>query len=184
MQLSCRLCQTDHAKLARCQQILAACVNVIPAGIVQQEAGLSVALDAIRETLQEFCASAIDADGRATQTKLLEPVIAQLMSIIMLNNKTDSSYNSLSGQASMSTADIQRIGSEAALLALEMRCILAKQSTPSNKEVPLVGRDINVLTGGWPWLFAWLQCQQLVETLILAVWYRGSSQCNIEYAGQ
>lgn len=183
MQLFCRLCQTDHAKLARCQQILATCVNVIPAGIVQQEAGLSVALDAIRETLQELCASAIDADGRATQTKQLQPVIAQLMTIIMLNNKTDSSY-SLSGQASMSTADIQRIGSEAALLALEMRCILAKQSIPSNKQVPLVGRDINILTGGWPWLFAWLQCQQLVEILILAVWYRGTSQCNTEYAGQ
>ncbi|KAL0049866.1 hypothetical protein WJX82_011328 [Trebouxia sp. C0006] len=38
-----RSCQTVQGKVLRCQQILAACVNVIPAGIVQQEPGLTLA---------------------------------------------------------------------------------------------------------------------------------------------
>ena len=124
----CRLCQTVQEKVLRCQQILAACFNVIPAGIVQQEPGLTVVLDAIRDTLQELCSSAADAGSRATQAKLLQPAVAQLTTVVMLASQRDSSNGSPSGQAHMSPADLQLAASEVALLALEMRCVMAKQS--------------------------------------------------------
>ena len=132
----------------RCQQILAACVNVIPAGIVQQEPGLTVALDAIRDTLQELCSSAAAADGRATQAKLLQPAVAQLTTVVMLASQRDSSNGSPSGQAHMSPADLQLAASEVALLALEMRCVTANQSMEPVRQVLLAAHDIKSLTGG------------------------------------
>jgi len=144
----CRSCQTGQEKILRCQQILAACVNVIPAGIVQQEPGLTVALDAMRDTLQELCSSAAGVDSRATQAKLLQPAVAQLTTVLMLASQRDSSDRSASGQAYMHPADLQLAGSEVALLALEMRCVMAKQSIQPNTQVMLAAHDIKSLTGG------------------------------------
>ncbi|DBA90620.1 TPA: hypothetical protein ACH3X1_003849 [Trebouxia sp. C0004] len=142
-----RSCQTIQEKILRCQQILAACVNVIPAGIVQQEPGLTVALDAIRDTLQELCSSAAGANSRATQAKLLQPAVAQLTTIVMLASQRDSSDRRASGQAHMSPADLQHAASEVTLLALEMRCVMAKQSIQLFRQVLLAAHDIKTLTG-------------------------------------
>ena len=123
-------------------------MNVIPAGIEQQEPGLTVALDAIRDTLQELCSSAAAADGRATQAKLLQPAVAQLTTVVMLASQRDSSNGSPSGQAHMSPADLQLAASEVALLALEMRCVTANQSIEPVRQVLLAAHDIKSLTGG------------------------------------
>ena len=144
----CRSCQTVQGKVLRCQQILAACVNVIPAGIVQQEPGLTVALDAIRDTFQELCSSAADADSRATHAKLLQTAVAQLTTVVMLASQHDSSNTIPTGQAHMSPADLQLAASEVALLALEMRCVMAKQSIEPVRQVLLAAHDIKSLTGG------------------------------------
>ncbi|KAL0042672.1 hypothetical protein WJX79_007468 [Trebouxia sp. C0005] len=76
-----RSCQTVQEKVLRCQQILAACVNVIPAGIVQHGPGLT------------------------------------------------------------------RAASELALLALEMRYVMASQSIEPVRQVLLAAHDIKSLTG-------------------------------------
>jgi len=123
-------------------------VNVIPAGILQQEPGLTVALDAIRDTLQELCSSAADADSRATHAKLLQPAVAQLTTVVLLASQHDSSNTSPTGQAHVSPADLQLAASEVALLALEMRCVMAKQSIEPVRQVLLAAHDIKSLTGG------------------------------------
>ncbi len=144
----CRSCQTVQEKVLRCQQILAACVNVIPAGIVQQEPGLTVALDAIRDTFQELCSSAADADSRVTHAKLLQPAVAQLTTVVMLASQHDSNNRSPTGQPHMSPADLRLAASEVVLLALEMRCVMVKQSIETVRQVLLAAHDIKSLTGG------------------------------------
>ena len=169
----CRSCQTFQKKVLRCQQILAACVNVIPAGIVQREPGLTVALDAIRDTLQELCSPAADADSMALQAKLLQPAVAQLTTVVMIASQRDSSNRSPSGQAHMSPADLQLAASEVALLALEMRCVMAKQSIEPVRQVLLAAHDIRSLTGGrlgaLPQIDASFTCNiyMLVQAVIL-----------------
>ena len=141
----CRSCQTAQEKVVRCRHILATCVNVIPSGLMQQEPGLTVSLDAIRVALEELCTASTDPSERAAQAKLMQPVVAQLSTIIMLNNTASSS--SLSGHSSMSQAELQRTGAEALLLAVEMRYMLAEQSSSSGRHVPLAALDIENLTG-------------------------------------
>lgn len=142
----CRECHTDKEKVGRCHQILAACVTLIPSGIVPQEPGLSVALDAIRDTLRELCAATIDTKGTADQARLLKPVVTQLTAIFMLNNKGSSSSSSscLSGCSSMSQADLQHLGAEA---AAEMRWMLADQSPSACRHERLAAHDIQTSTG-------------------------------------
>ena len=115
---------------------------------MQHGPGLTVALDAIRDTLQELCSSAADADSTATQAKLLQPAVAQLTAVVMLASQRDSSHRTPSRQAHLSPADLQRAASELALLALEMRYVMASQSIEPVRQVLLAAHDIKSLTGG------------------------------------
>lgn len=137
-----RSCQTDQDKIARCQHILAACVNVIPSGVVQRESGLSVCLDAIRSTLQDVCNASNAMESRAAKANSLQPLIAQLKCVVMMGQmRKDNS----SQQTYVSPDELQQTGAETVLMAAEQR-ILADQHFDSQQQVRLAASDIHNLT--------------------------------------
>ena len=141
---NCRSCTTDHQKVVRCHQILAASVNLhasshVNTTVCKHETGLAVAVDAVRGTLSELCADGKDA---ATQALLLQPVVSTLHTVAMLQYKK----SSCNPNSQFSIHNLRQIGAEAAVLAAEVRFML-QRSCPADKQVALAIYDFQALAG-------------------------------------
>lgn len=161
----CRTCTTDHQKVVRCHQILAANVNLQSSGHVsttefKHETGLAVAVDAVRGTLRELCADGKDV---ATQALLLQPVVSKLCTIATLQYTRSSRYS----PSELSMHKLCQARAEAAVLAAEVRFML-EQSCPAEKQVALALYDFQTLTGKQPscsWCVS-MWCRQLHHCLL------------------
>lgn len=144
---NCRTCTTDHQKVVRCQQILAASVNLHLSGhlnttVRKHGTGLAVAVDAVRGTLSELCADGKDA---ATQALLLQPVVSKLRTVGMLQIARFNCHP----HSQLGIHELCQVGAEAAVLAAEIRFML-EQSCPADKQVVLALYDFQALTGEQP----------------------------------
>ena len=144
---NCRICTTDHQKVVRCHQILAASVNLQTSGYLnatvrKHGTGLTVAVDAVRGTLSELCADAKDV---ATQALLLQPVVSKLYTVAMLQYEKSNCHS----HSQLSIHELRQVGAEAAVLAAEIRFML-EQSCPAEQQVALAIHDFQALTGKQP----------------------------------
>ena len=106
--------------------------------IGEETSGLAVAVDSVRSTFRELCALGSDT---ASQALLLQPVIAKLCVLVMLQYKKGGSNQ----QTQFKTNNLPQIGAETAVLAAENRFLA--EAFAVDKLVAVAAYDIQMLTG-------------------------------------